>query len=275
MPYVELNSGYRLYVEITDLTDPWANAPTVFLHHGLGKSGKWWLPWIRALVRHYRVVTVDMLGCGRSDQPTGYAWSVADHAKNVIQVLDRLNIDRVHFIGETVGGCVGLYLGAQFGERLRTLSLAACPYKPEREWLLASSREIAANGLEASIDRDLPTRLDWSRYPKAMYDWYRAERLSASPRIVSEQYAAQADEDLTWTLSRITVPTLLFIPDESPVAANVQMRHMANVIPRAQVAKLAPRRRPVWYHYAEADECVEEFCRFARTVDSAEGAHVS
>jgi len=269
MPFVSLDNGNHLYYEITDLTDPWHEPPIVFLHHGLGKSARWWLPWTRLLARNFRVVAVDMLGCGRSSQPVGYRWSVANHADNVVAVLDHLGVDRVHFIGETVGGCIGLYLGARHGDRLHSLSLAACPYKPEKEWLLAMSREIAANGLEPSIDRDLPTRLDWARYPKAMYEWYRAERLSASPRIVAEQYAAQAEEDLTWTLPLINVPTLLYIPDESPVSANVQMRHMAEVIPTAQVADLAPRRRPVWYHYGEAEECVAAFEKFVRTLEAA------
>jgi pimeloyl-ACP methyl ester carboxylesterase len=263
MAFLELRNGNRLHYDVVDLTEPWTPAPTVFLHHGLGKSGRWWLPWIRQLAADFRVVTVDMLGCGRSDRPTGYSWSVADHAANVLQVLDHLSLDRVHFIGETVGGCIGLHLGAVHADRLRTLSIAACPYHPAADWLLEQSREIASGGLEASVDRDLPSRLDWENYPPAMYDWYRRERVAASARIVAEQYAAQAGEDLTWTLPRVGAPTLLFIPDESPVAANRQMREMAATIPDARVAELPPGRKPVWYHYAHAAECVAAFRRFA------------
>jgi pimeloyl-ACP methyl ester carboxylesterase len=262
MPEIALRSGNHLYYEVTDLTDPWTDPATVFLHHGLGKSARWWLPWVRLLARDYRVLTIDMLGCGRSSQPEGYAWSVSDHAENAVQVLDALGLNRVHFMGETVGGCVGMVLGARHGDRVESLALAACPFRPAQEWLLEQSAEIARTGLQPTVDRDLPSRLDWSLYPTRMYEWYRQQRLDASARIVSEQYAAQADEDLSAFLPVIEAPTLLFIPDESPVNAGAQMHEMARLIPNASIAALADRRRPVWYHYAEADECVAAYETF-------------
>lgn len=266
MSYATLRDGPRVFYEVTDLTDPWLAAETVFLHHGLGKSHRFWLPWVRLLARDFRVVTVDMLGNGRSSRPRGRAWSAAGYAEDVIAVLDDLEIEQVHFVGETVGGCVGLELGARHGSRLRSLTLAACPYRPPFEKLMDKGREIAREGLTASVDRELPSRLDWERYPPAMYDWYRNERLSASPRIVAEQHYAQAREDLEWALPLIDVPTLLIIPDDSPVGADVQMREMARVIRGARIADLPPGRRAVWHHYGEARECVDAFREFVADI---------
>ena len=262
MPTIPLAGGGRVHVEVLDVLEPWLDRETIFLHHGLGKSSRFWRPWMRLLAEDYRVVAIDMLGNGRSSRPRHRRWSIEGYAENVVEVLDALDIERAHFVGETVGGCVGLVLGARHADRLDSLALASCPIRPPRERLLARSRVIAREGLVGEVDAELPSRLEWHRYPPAMYHWYRAERLSASPRIVAEQTAAQAVEELEWTLPRIGVPTLLFIPDESPVDANVQMLEMARVIPDARVAELPPGRKPVWYHYGEAAVCVAEYRRF-------------
>lgn len=262
MPTVRTRKSQQIYYEIIELADPWARAETVFLHHGLGKSAKWWRPWIRLLCEQFNVVVIDMLGCGRSGQPEGYPWSVADHADNAADVIDALGLDRVHFVGETLGGCVGLVMGARYPDRVHSLALMACPFRPPSTWLLQQSAEIAEHGIEPTLDRDLDTRLDWARYPPGMREWYREQRLNCSPRVVAEQYAAQAKENLEWTLDRITAPTLLFVPDASPVDANLQMVEMGRRIASAQLAQLAKRRRQVWDHYAEAPEYVAALTEF-------------
>lgn len=266
MPDLRRSDGSRIHFDVFDMTDPWLEQETVFLHHGLGKSGRFWRPWVRLLARDYRVITIDMLGNGRSSRPRGRTWGVEGYADNVVEVLDSLQVETVHFVGETLGGCVGLVMGARHGTRIRSLALASCPYRPPREHLLERGRAVTRGGLEASVDSELPSRLDWSLYPAAMYTWYRDQRLSASSRIVSEQRQAQANEDLEWTLPLISAPTLLYIPDESLVGANAQMREMARVIPNAVVADLPPGRRPVWYHYGFADTCVAVFLDFQRRI---------
>lgn len=262
MPEVLTRKSQTIYYETLQLTDAWTPAETVFLHHGLGKSARWWRPWIRLLCARFNVVAIDMLGCGRSDQPENYAWSVADHAENVVDVLDALELDRVHFVGETLGGCIGLVMGASYPDRVHSLALMACPYRPPTKWLLQQSAEIAQHGIEPTLDRDLDTRLDWTNYPPGMRAWYREQRLNCSPRIVAEQYAAQSRENLEWTLEKITAPTLLFVPDASPVDANLQMRQMQARIPAAQLAALHARARPVWDHYAQAPDYVAALTGF-------------
>jgi 3-oxoadipate enol-lactonase len=272
MPKIKLHNGLYIHYEITDFVDPWLSPETVVLHHGLGKSGCFWLPWVRLLSRYFHVVTIDMLGNGRSSRPRGHRWSIAGYSSDAVEVLDALGMERIHFVGEAVGGCVGLQLGACHAERLLTLTLSACPYRPVRPEggtsdLRTESREIACRGLGEVTDRELPTRLNWSRYPPEMYEWYRQKRLSASARIVSEQRAAQAVEDLEWTLPLITVPTLLIIPGSSPVNSTPQMRQMARVIPHAQVIEFP--EEGAWVAFAQAEACVAAFLSFVSEMSTA------
>jgi pimeloyl-ACP methyl ester carboxylesterase len=265
MSKIRLHNGLNIYYEVTDFVDPWLVPETVVLHHGLGKSGRFWLPWVRLLSGHFRVVTIDMLGNGRSSRPRGHRWSIAGYASDALEVLDALGLKQVHFVGEAVGGCVGLQLGACHASRLLTLTLSACPYRPVRPEggtgdLRTDSREIARHGLAEVTDRELPSRLDWSRYPPEMYAWYRKERLSASARIVSEQRAAQAAEDIEWTLPLITPPTLLIIPGSSPVSSTPQMREMARLIPHVRAVEFP--EEGAWVTFAQADACVAAFLSF-------------
>jgi pimeloyl-ACP methyl ester carboxylesterase len=262
VPEVILRDGSRIHYAIADSTDPWVEPETVFLHHGNGKSGDYWLGWSRLLARHFRVIAIDMLGNGRSSRPRGHAWSIAGYAQDALEVMDALGVDRVHFVGEAMGGCVGLQVAATAPSRVRTLTLCATPFRPSEGTADPGGwgRRIRRGGLADFVDQTLPDRMDWGRFPPEMYAWYRAQRMSASPRIMAEQMAAHHEVDMTWALSRITMPTLLIIPGASPSNADRQMRQMAETIPDATVVEFPDERQ--WVAFSAADACVAAFLAF-------------
>ncbi len=267
MPAVILSSGLRVHCEIADTTDPWRTAETMLLHHGLGKTGRYWLPWSRVLSRYFRVVTIDMLGNGQSSRPRGHRWSIAGYARDAVEVLDALGLRKVHFVGEGLGGCVGLQLGARHGARVASLTLCATPYRPSEGAsadLAARSQAIARGGLADFVDTTLPSRMDWSRFPQAAYAWYREQRLRTSPRIMSEQMAAQDGVDLEWALPLIAAPTLLIVPGDSPSGADLQMKTMSRAIRGARIAAFPHERQ--WVTFSAADDCVAATLRFLADV---------
>lgn len=270
MPKVRLRSGGAIHYEVVDMTDPWRRPETVLLHHGLGKSSRFWLPWYRLLARDYRVIAMDTLGNGRSSRPRGHRWSIAGYAGNVLEVLNALRLKQVHFVGEGLGGCVGLQLGARHPARLRTLTLCATPYSRAEATgdLGARSREIAAGGLRKYVEVQMRDRTDWARFPPEMLAWYRRQRLAVSPRILAEQMSAQAHIDLAWTLPLIKAPTLLIIPGANPTSgADSQMARMAQAIPKTRAVRF-PRERQ-WVTFTAAEECVAAFRSFVAEVAPA------
>ncbi|MEU7162452.1 alpha/beta fold hydrolase [Streptomyces chrestomyceticus] len=86
-------------------------APTVVLLHGLAGSTTWWDPVLPAL-RDRHVVRVDLLGHGHSAKPAG-GYGVAEQARRVGSVLDRLGVRHVTVVGHSTGGAVATSLAEQ------------------------------------------------------------------------------------------------------------------------------------------------------------------
>jgi len=86
-------------------------AYTVVLVHGSAASVSWWDPVLPAL-RDLHVVRVDLLGHGRSAKPaTGYG--IAEQARRIAAVLDRLGVHGATLVGHSAGGMVVTSLAEQ------------------------------------------------------------------------------------------------------------------------------------------------------------------
>ena len=122
--------GYLTYYEIDDFTDPWKEPEMVLLHHGLGRTVDVWYGWVPILARHYRVLRMDYRGHGRSAPPRpGYPWSLATLAREAKLLLDRLAVKRVHWVGESLGGDVGIQFANDYPDRIASLTLCSTPYR--------------------------------------------------------------------------------------------------------------------------------------------------
>ncbi|WP_428377872.1 pyrimidine utilization protein D [Lichenicoccus sp.] len=95
-----------------DCTGP-EDGEVLLLSSGLGGSGGYWSANLAALARHYRVVTYDQRGTGRSPAALEPPYAIADMADDAAWVLDALGARACRFIGHALGGLVGLALAAR------------------------------------------------------------------------------------------------------------------------------------------------------------------
>ena len=102
-----------------------ADGPPVVLAGSLGSSLDMWEPQLAALTgAGFRVVRYDHRGHGGSPVPDGAgSTSVADLAGDALRLFDRLGLERVRFAGLSLGGMVGMHLGAHAPERIERLAL--------------------------------------------------------------------------------------------------------------------------------------------------------
>ncbi|HEY2440324.1 MAG TPA: alpha/beta fold hydrolase [Solirubrobacteraceae bacterium] len=107
------------------------SGPPVVMLHGLGATKVSFLPTIAALAPSHRAVAIDLPGFGDSVKPIRAAYDARYFARSVIALLDALEIERAHLVGNSMGGRVALELGLRSPERVRRLGLLA----PSLAWL--------------------------------------------------------------------------------------------------------------------------------------------
>jgi 3-oxoadipate enol-lactonase len=97
-------------------------APTVVFGHGLLFSGWMFRHQVAALRDTYRCVTVDWRGQGDSP-PSAAGYDMDSLAADARALIEHLAVGAVHYVGLSMGGFVGMRLGARHPELLRSLTL--------------------------------------------------------------------------------------------------------------------------------------------------------
>jgi cis-3-alkyl-4-acyloxetan-2-one decarboxylase len=83
-----------------------------------------WRNFIKALSPQYRCIAVDHIGCGRSDKPQEYDYTLANHVANLTRLIDELNLERITLVGHDWGGCIGMGAAVARPERFARFVLA-------------------------------------------------------------------------------------------------------------------------------------------------------
>jgi 3-oxoadipate enol-lactonase len=114
------SAGETIYFEVTGP----GGGPTVVLTHGAGGSHAAWFQQVPALAAAgYQVVTWDSRGFGRSTFDSGELSTDAAVA-DLSAVLDALGVERVHLVGQSMGGWWVTAFALARPERVLTVSLS-------------------------------------------------------------------------------------------------------------------------------------------------------
>jgi pimeloyl-ACP methyl ester carboxylesterase len=90
------------------------NPEVVICVHGLTRCARDFDNLARALASRYRVVCPDVAGRGDSDwlaDPMHYA--IPQYVADMVTLIARLDVERVHWVGTSMGGLIGMALAAQ------------------------------------------------------------------------------------------------------------------------------------------------------------------
>lgn len=99
MPYFITNDSIDIYYECIGNGEP-----LVFIH-GLGASSEMYKPQVEYFKKEFRVVTIDLRGNGKSGKLECLKDEVLDtQIKDVIQILNHLEIEQSSFVGVSYGG---------------------------------------------------------------------------------------------------------------------------------------------------------------------------
>ena len=116
MPYTS-RSGVQLYYET--IGDCSSKLP-IMLHHGFGNSVSDWhkLGYVERLSPHFSLVLYDCRGHGQSEKPHDPKYYTPECiAQDCLAILDELDIPQCHFLGNSMGGIIGLLMAQVAPER--------------------------------------------------------------------------------------------------------------------------------------------------------------
>lgn len=231
-------SGIRLHAECTGP----AAGPVVVMGCSLGSTAMMWQPVAIRLAAAYRVVVLETRGHGRSPLPPGPATS-DDLGADALATVDDLGIERFSYVGLSLGGQVGIWLGAEVPDRIDRLSLwcTAPVIGTAQSWQerAATVREHGTAAVAAAAMDRWFTPSYIATHPGEIATW--VEMITS---ISAEGYAtccdALARTDLTDRLAAISSPTLVVAGASDPTAPPALMAAMAEQIAGSRFEVLSP-----------------------------------
>jgi 3-oxoadipate enol-lactonase len=121
-------------VEVGYVDEGPKDAPVLVLSGSLGSTLSMWEPLLPALGR-FRVVRYDHRGHGSSPVPKG-PYTMGELGRDLIGLLDRLNVERASIAGNSLGGMVGMWVAAREPARVARLALLCTSARlgPSEAW---------------------------------------------------------------------------------------------------------------------------------------------
>ncbi len=159
MPTLSLADEAALYYELHGLDDhPTGTTPLLFLN-GMTQTTMSWKTLGRRMKSTLPCIAYDARGQGQS-KPGTAPLTLDLHAKDLCELLDELDLEKVHLAGFSHGSRVALSFASRFADRLDKLILCSATAKPSAiaRTIIRGWREILRHGgLEAMSWAALPT----------------------------------------------------------------------------------------------------------------------
>jgi pimeloyl-ACP methyl ester carboxylesterase len=212
MPYAtNRRDGARVYFE-----DQGGDGAPVILHDGFADSVQDLREWVMANAiasEGFRVILADHRGHGRSDKPHDpAAYAMPLRVADAVAILDRLGIERAHFVGRSWGGRLCFGIGEHVPGRVRSLVIGGNqPYVwPESPISRTVGQALAAAREQVSSE---PLVRAFEAFWDIEFPSPQRERLLENDPLAlhAAWSAAMAEGAVSADLGRWQVPCLIFI----------------------------------------------------------------
>jgi pimeloyl-ACP methyl ester carboxylesterase len=158
-----------------------------------------WKFQIPDLARHYRVVTFDGRGNGRSSRPTAIAaYADTEFVADTVAILDATRSGRAVVAGLSMGAGFALRLAVEHPDRVLGLVLFGAQAR-----MLDRPADTRDDGYVASFEEARPEDDDWGRFNVHFWrrDWPGFARWFVGEKLHTEPHSTKQIEDgVGWTL---------------------------------------------------------------------------
>jgi pimeloyl-ACP methyl ester carboxylesterase len=246
---------------------PWDEPDAVLIQAGFGRNGEHWRSWVPGLAARHRVLRRDMRAHGGSTAgPADHQWSPEGLAAEVVAFLDALELERVHYVGESVGGITGIVLGAQHTDRFSSITLVQTPIRlgPLLQDAMRGDYPTWADALRALGPGGWVTRNQAPGSPRT--EWERVQWDRCDTEALARLADATMDVDVGGYVPKVRTPTLVLAPSESPLTPLTDQFLLRTSIPDAQIEVFEGRGHNIYLD--ETDRCVHRVLRFIDEVNA-------
>jgi 3-oxoadipate enol-lactonase len=235
--FVTVGDGTRIAYRF----DGEAGKPVLVLSNSIATTLHMWDGQVGELSRHFRVLRYDFRGHGGSGVPAG-AYSLDRLGRDVIELLDALGLGRVHFLGLSLGGFVGQWLGIHAPERIDRLILSntsshlgPASYFDERIAVVRQAPDMSETA-EVFLGNWFPAHMLAAK--ATVVEEFRAMPLTIDRHGLAGLFAAVRDADLRRTVALISRPTLVIAGEHDTVTSASHSELIAAAVPGSKLVVL-------------------------------------
>ncbi len=242
MPTAPVN-GIEIYYEIEGV-----GAPIVFCHGAGGNHMSWWQQ-VPFFSTHYRCVTFDHRGFGRSLNPPGAPGAIA-FVDDLAGLLDSLRIEKVYLVAQSMGGRTALGLTARQPDRVKALVMAGTIGNIAHDGLRLKKREanrhLPKNRLEVALSpRVAKEKPQWAY----LYKSIQMLNPSKPPQFFFGERALSIAPE---KLGQIAMPVLFIVGEEDPIVPPDLAEMACGLLPKARLLRVPRAGHSVYFEKPDA-----------------------
>lgn len=241
MTLLKTSDGTKLYYEVVGEGEP------IVLIHGWGQNNEGFLPQIEALSKNFKVISYDLRGHGKSDNPH-YGLTLSRFADDLEELMNELELENVTLVGWSMGGSTSFEYVRKYGvNRLKSLTIFDMTPKllNDEEWKLGLFH--GKYDIQDAL-RDLTAlNNDYSAFGKEFMTiaapYFTEEMIEETnklfvegntPHVLAAMWLAMAVNDYRDVLPKITVPTQIVYGDQSTLYSKETAEYLVSQIPNAK-----------------------------------------
>lgn len=257
------SAGATLHHEIAGSAD----APPLLFTASLGATLRMWDPQVGPLSPHLRMIRCDLRGHGGSPVPPG-PYEIADLARDVLALMDDLQLERASYCGLSIGGMVGMWLASHAPERIdRLVLVSTAAHLPSASAWAERAAAVRAAGTTEVVADTVVARWLTPAYARERPD-VLARLRGMIAATAADGYAACCGAvermDLRGDLGAIRAPTLVIAGADDPATPPEHGRAIAAAVPGARLEVVAPAAHLASVERAdEVSRLILDHCRDA------------
>jgi pimeloyl-ACP methyl ester carboxylesterase len=249
VPFIVVN-GIRLHYEVNG-----EGEPLVLISPFSSPAGAWFFQ-VHAFRKHYRVVTFDSRGVGRSSKPAG-PYTTKLMAEDTLALMDHLGIAQANILGFSLGSMIAREIAVSHPERVLKLVLGAIPVvanssDPVMKRIHDIGQKESLSEPDAREVVKLVTSVSFKRLPFRLFFGFVLKFLPrvVSPRGVLGQFLAAESYALDNRLGEIKAQTLVIVGTEDSIAPESYARKVAGILPNARLVTVAGGSHILFMEYS-------------------------